>query len=332
VNDKPGDSVTKGHAHVRGVADSTPRGSGGPERAVAAPDSSTDAVAADSCRSSAVAGVQTYLDRIVPAVLQRLEERKRRLPPAELVMMTWPEPRPSFAAALRAPGVSLIAEVKRASPSKGPLRPDLEVGPLVKAYEAAGARAVSVLTEQDHFRGSLDDLHAAAANTALPLLRKDFVVDPYQVHEARAFGASAVLLIAALLSDEQLAGLAGLAKDLGLDVLLEVHDEAEMGRALWVEGTIIGVNNRDLRTFDVSLETTVRLAGMVPGDRLLVGESGIRGHDDVERLASCGVDAVLVGESILSGGDAGVAAAALMVPVPPVAARPIGWVRKKEAR
>ncbi len=274
----------------------------------------------------------TYLDRIVPAVLRRLEERKRRVSQTELEALPGPGSRPSFADALRAPGVSLIAEVKRASPSKGPIRPDLDVGPIVKAYEASGARAVSVLTEQDHFKGSLDDLRAAAANTGLPLLRKDFIVDAYQIHEARAFGASAVLLIAALLDDEQVSRLAGLANDLGLDVLLEVHDAAELGRALSVDRVIIGVNNRDLRTFGVALDTTVRLAGLVAGDKLLVGESGIRNHDDVARLASCGVDAVLVGESILSSSDVGVAIAALMLPVPPVVARRIGYTQTKEAR
>ncbi len=159
--------------------------------------------------------------------------------------------------------------MKRASPSKGPIRPDLEVGSIVKAYEAAGARAVSVLTEQDHFGGSLDDLRAAAASTGLPLLRKDFIVDAYQVHEARVFGASAVLLIAALLDDAELLDLAGLANHLGLDVLLEVHDATEMTRALAVDGAIIGVNNRDLRTFAVSLETTERLAGSGPSGEVV---------------------------------------------------------------
>ncbi len=275
-------------------------------------------------------GTATYLDRIVPAVTGRLEERKRRLPVEELEAMAGPGRRAPFAEALRAPGVSVIAEVKRASPSKGPIRPGLEVGPVVRAYEVNGAAAVSVLTEQDYFHGSLDDLRAAAAQTGLPLLRKDFVVDPYQIHEARVFGASAVLLIAALLDDGELHSLAGLAKDLGLDVLLEVHDAAEMARALSIDGVIIGINNRDLRTFKVSLATTEWLADLVPPGRLLVGESGIREHSDVERLASCGVDAVLVGESILRGADVGAALRALTHPPSPVAVRPVGHVRKKE--
>ena len=263
----------------------------------------------------------TYLDRIVPAVLRRLEERRHRLPEAELAGMAAAGPRPSFAEAVGAPGVSLIAEVKRASPSKGAIRPGLDVGQVVRTYETSGARAISVLTEQDHFRGSLDDLRAAAECTGLPLLRKDFVVDAYQIHEARVFGASAVLLIAALLADDHLHRLAGLAFDLGLDVLLEVHDAAETARALQVPGAVVGVNNRDLRTFDVSLDTTAALAGLVPRDRLLVGESGIGTHADVTRLAACGVDAVLVGESILRSADMGAAIRSLLDPLPVVTER-----------
>jgi indole-3-glycerol phosphate synthase len=271
-----------------------------------------------------VSTTPTYLDRIVPAVRRRIYERSSSLPLSKLQAMSGPGRRPSFVAAISAPGVSLIAEVKRASPSKGPIRPDLEVEAMVQAYEQAGARAVSVLTEQDHFQGSAADLQAAAAATGLPVLRKDFIVDAYQVHEARVWGASAVLLIAALLDDRELRDLAGLAVRVGLDVLLEVHDEAELDRALAVDGAVIGVNNRDLRTFAVSLETTERLAGLVPAGRLLVSESGIRDHVDVVRLASLGVDGVLVGESLLREPDVGAAARALMEPPPSVGARQVG--------
>jgi indole-3-glycerol phosphate synthase len=259
----------------------------------------------------------TYLDRIVPAVRRRLEERTRLLLPGGPASLPESGPRPSFAAAIAAPGLSLIAEVKRSSPSKGLIRPDLDVGETVHAYEAAGARAVSVLTEQDHFLGSLDDLHTAAAHTALPLLCKDFIIDGHQVHEAHAAGASAVLLIAALLSDEELRGLSGLALDLGLDVLLEVHDEPELARALAIDAAVIGINNRDLRTFAVSLETTARLARRVPAGRLLVSESGIRGRGDAEWLAALGVDGILVGESILRSADAQAAIRALVNGVRP---------------
>lgn len=257
----------------------------------------------------------TYLDQIVPAVRQRLEERKRRRPPSLLMSLSGPAGLPpdraSFVDALRRPNVTLIAEVKRASPSKGPIRPELDVPSLVTAYERGGAAALSVLTEDDHFSGALADLEAAATASALPILRKDFIVDEYQVHEARVFGASAVLLIAALLPGSHLPELADLARSLGLDALVEVHDRAELERALAVDGAVIGVNNRDLRTFKVSIETTLQLAPLVPDDRILVSESGIASSTDVEQLAARGVDAVLVGESLLRQPDVEAAARAL---------------------
>jgi len=245
----------------------------------------------------------SYLDSILPDVRRRLAERKTRVPAVELAKRPGPGPRPSFAAALRASGVSVIAEIKRFSPSKGPIQPELDPAALAALYEAGGAAAVSVLTETDHFGGSLADLEEAAAATSLPLLRKDFIIDPYQVLEARALGASAVLLIAAILDDEALASLAALATESGLDVLLEAHDARDMARVLAVEEGVIGINNRDLRTFCVSLETSIELARMVPPDRLLVAESGIKDRRDVEYLASAGVDAVLVGESLLRKDD-----------------------------
>jgi indole-3-glycerol phosphate synthase len=174
-----------------------------------------------------------YLDRIVPAVLRRLEERRDRLPLDELRAVESVGPRPSFAAAIASPGVSLISEVKRASPSKGPIRPDLEVATLVADYEAGGAQAISVLTEGDFFLGGLADLRLAAATTTLPLLRKDFIVDEYQLYEAQRFGASAVLLIAALLDDSRLLELMQMVDSLGLDVLLEVHDEPQRMSGVW---------------------------------------------------------------------------------------------------
>jgi indole-3-glycerol phosphate synthase len=266
---------------------------------------------------------RSYLDVIVPDVRRRLAERRALAPLADLerAVVAGPGNRASFAAALRGPGLSVIAEVKRFSPSKGPIRPDLDVATLTAAYEAGGAAAVSVLTEQDHFRGGLPDLRTASGVTALPLLRKDFILDPYQVYEARTHGASAVLLIAALLDDAQLESLAGLARDLGLDVLLEVHDAGEMARALQVDDVVIGVNNRDLRTFEVSLRASLDLAGMVPPDRLLVAESGIRDRADVEALAAAGVDAVLVGESLLRQRDVAMAVSALVRPLCEVARR-----------
>ena len=271
----------------------------------------------------------SYLDRIVVDVRRRLEERKRCSPLAMLqARLEVPSPeersnevRPSFLRAIAGPQVSLVAEVKRRSPSKGPLRPDLETGRLAREYAAGGAAAVSVLTEEDHFGGSLHDLQVAASAAGLPVLRKDFIVDPYQVWEARACGASAVLLIARLLSDDELSQLAQLAKALGLDVLLEVHDAREMERALRVPEVAIGINNRDLESFQVSLQTTLRLAGGVPVDRVLVAESGIRGREDVERVAQVGVNAVLVGETLLRHTDPAAAARALVFPPVPVGSR-----------
>jgi indole-3-glycerol phosphate synthase len=255
---------------------------------------------------------ETYLDKIVPKVRLRLEERKAQVPLIALQRALPSVNPPSFRSAIAAPGVSLIAEVKRASPSKGPIRPDLEVVSLVQSYERAGARAVSVLTEEDFFKGSLDDLREAAAVTSLPVLRKDFLVDEYQIYEARVAGASAVLLIAALLSDAELSRLTACAAGLGLDVLLEVHDAAELERALCNEHAVLGVNNRDLRTFEVTLNTTIELAKLVPPGRLLVGESGIRTHDEVSMLEANGVDGVLVGETLLRCPDAETAILELM--------------------
>jgi indole-3-glycerol phosphate synthase len=260
-----------------------------------------------------VSSAPEYLGQIVPAAMRRLEERRARVSQAELEAASGLGPRASFAEAVGAAGISLIAEIKRASPSRGPIRPGLEVVEVVAQYEAAGARAVSVLTEEDFFQGSLADLRAAAGCTGLPLLRKDFVMDAYQIHEARVFGASAVLLIAALLDDRQLRDLAALTKHLGMDVLLEVHDAADMARAITVDGAVIGINNRDLHTFEVSLDTTERLADLVPAERLLVSESGIRTRHDVQRLAALGVDGVLVGESLLVEVDARKAIRALRV-------------------
>jgi indole-3-glycerol phosphate synthase len=254
----------------------------------------------------------TYLDRIMPSVMHRLEARKQARPLSIIESLSGPGGRASFAEAIAAPGVSLIAEVKRASPSRGPIRPTLDVGEIVDAYERGGARALSVLTEQDHFRGSIEDLERAVGASRLPVLRKDFIVDEYQIHEARVLGASAVLLIACLLSDGRLAGLAALARAGGLDVLLEVHDREELERALAVETAIIGVNNRDLRSFEVDLRTTVDLAPLVPPGRLLVGESGISTRADVEKLAACGADGVLVGEGLLGARDVERATRALL--------------------
>ena len=199
--------------------------------------------------------------------------------------------------------VNVIAEFKRASPSKGLIRGDVSAGEVARMYEAGGAAAISVLTEEDYFRGSLDDLREAVACARLPVLRKDFVFDEYQIYEAAAAGASAVLLIVAALADEELASLRLVAEEsLGLDALVEVHTLEELLRAARAGARLVGVNNRDLRTFEVSLETSVELAAHAPVGSLLVSESGISNSSDIRRLRGHGFSAFLVGESLMRAG------------------------------
>ena len=201
--------------------------------------------------------------------------------------------------------VSVIAEVKRRSPGAGEIRPHLEPGELAAAYEAGGARALSVLTDAQYFGGSLDDLVRAREAVALPTLRKDFLLAEVQVHEARAAGADAILLIVRALDDPSLRGLRELAEELGMSALVEVHDRAELERALESGATVVGINNRDLATFETSIQVTLDLASEVPGDRILVSESGIGSGEEVARLGRGGVDAVLVGGSLLSAREPG---------------------------
>ncbi len=223
------------------------------------------------------------------------------------------EPARPFEAALRRSGeVALIAEFKRRSPSAGWIREDLSVEEVARAYASAGAAALSVLTDGPSFGGSLEDLRVARTVSGLPVLRKDFLVDAVQVWEARAAGADAVLLIVRILDDAELMDLHALATELGLGVLVEAHTAAEVDRALAAGARVIGVNNRDLATFHTSLDVVLGLAERVPGDRILVGESGIRTAEDVDRLGEAGVSAVLVGESLMRSSDVGAAAAALV--------------------
>jgi len=248
----------------------------------------------------------TILDEILRWKRIEVAQHKEQQPVERVqrAMGDSPPPR-DLGAALRLPGVSLIAEIKRASPSKGVLRSDLDPGALARAYAANGARAISVLTDERFFRGRLDDLRAVRQTVKLPVLRKDFVIDPYQVYEARAAGADAVLLIVAALGDDALTSLYWLIRALGMWALVEVHDEGELERALRIGPRIVGVNNRDLRTFQVSLETTARLRPLVPSEVILVSESGVHGPDDVARLREIGVDAMLVGESLVRAEDPG---------------------------
>ena len=220
-----------------------------------------------------------------------------------------------FEAALRAKlakGVSaVIAEVKKASPSKGVLRADFNPAEIAASYEKGGAACLSVLTDIDFFQGSDAYMQAARAACALPVLRKDFIIDAYQIYEARALGADCVLLIASALQDSRLAEYSDLARELGLDALIEVHDGEEMARALTTSGSLIGVNNRNLRTFETNMDTSVQLKRDFPESRLFVTESGIHRTSDVETLRNAGIHAFLVGEAFMRQPDPGVALAGL---------------------
>jgi indole-3-glycerol phosphate synthase len=214
-------------------------------------------------------------------------------------------------ARLGAGAAAVIAEVKKASPSKGVLRENFVPAEIAASYERGGAACLSVLTDERFFQGSAAFLQQARAACALPVLRKDFIVDAYQVVEARAMGADCILLIVACLSDAQLADLEAQAMALGMDVLVEVHDGAELDRALRLRTPLLGINNRNLRTFEVSLDTTLELLPRVPGERLLVTESGILSAGDVRRMRTAGVHAFLVGEAFMRAADPGVALADL---------------------
>ena len=208
-----------------------------------------------------------------------------------------------FEKALAQPGMSFICEIKKASPSKGIIARDFPYLEIAREYEKAGASAISCLTEPDFFMGSDEYLREIAAAVKIPVLRKDFTVDPYMIYEAKVLGASAVLLICAILTNEELIEYGALARSLGLSALVEAHDEREVERALRVAKAVIGVNNRDLRNFTVDCRNSVRLRKMVPGDRLFVSESGIQTPTDIEILRENGVDAVLIGETLMRSPD-----------------------------
>ncbi|MCX5863503.1 MAG: indole-3-glycerol phosphate synthase TrpC [Deltaproteobacteria bacterium] len=214
-----------------------------------------------------------------------------------------PSPRGFIRALTDCAGVAVIAEAKKASPSKGVIRPDFDPVAIARSYQAGGAQALSVLTDVDFFQGSLAYIPAVRAVVALPVLRKDFIIDPLQIREARAYGADAILLIAAILETSQIEEYQALASELGMDALVEVHDEAEVEKAVAAGSRLIGVNNRDLRDFSMDLNTTFRLQKMIPKDIPLVSESGIRDHQDMLRLAEHGIRAALVGETLMRAAD-----------------------------
>jgi indole-3-glycerol phosphate synthase len=255
------------------------------------------------------------LDPILAETRRRVAARRRELPIEALERRARErleaDPRRGFAAALSRPGLSIIAEHKRSSPSAGVIREDLALEDVVTAYEGGGAAALSVLTEEASFGGSLGDLERARRASSLPILRKDFVVEPYQVVEALAGGADAILLIVAALEASELAELHAQAASLGLDVLVEVHDALELEVAAGIAAPVIGVNNRDLTTLAVDTERTFQLlAGMPPGT-VVVSESGWRTRAQLDRLSEAGVDAVLIGEALMRSSDVGAACRAL---------------------
>ena len=256
------------------------------------------------------------LQKILARKAEEVAERRARSPLAEIVARAREaSPVRGFAAALEAKiaagHAAVIAEVKKASPSKGVLRADFRPAEIAASYQRGGAACLSVLTDVDFFQGHDDYLVQARAACALPVLRKDFTVDEYQIHEARALGADAVLLIVAALDDAQLAGFSNLAMGLGLDVLVEVHDADELERALQTASPLIGINNRNLRTFEVSLDATLGMKASVPTDRRLVTESGILARADVETMRAAGVHAFLVGEAFMRAEEPGEALRAL---------------------
>jgi len=244
------------------------------------------------------------LDQIVTEKREEIAQKKKSLPISTLKERIAQRKAPlDFAAALSGDRTRLIAEVKRASPSRGVLCSNFNPVSLAKAYADGGAAAISVLTESNHFQGSLDHLAAISEDIRLPLLRKDFIFDPYQVYESRAGGADALLLIVAILNQEQLGELLSLSRSLGLSCLVEVHREDEVERALLSGAEIIGINNRDLNTFKVDINTTHRLRLLIPKERIVVSESGISRREDIEKLKGWGVNAVLVGEALVTASD-----------------------------
>lgn len=252
---------------------------------------------------------ETILDRIVDARRASVAHRKRVLPEVALKIAVEKKALPArdFAAALSRDGLNVIAELKKASPSLGAIREDYVPSALADQLQHAGAAALSVLTEEDFFSGSLAHLKEARKVAEIPILRKDFIIDPWQVWEARAAGADSFLLIAAALRDELLSQLLELGRSLKMEPLVEVHSRAELDRVLHVGARMIGVNNRDLRNFEVHLETSLDLVEVIPEDCVAVSESGLRGRDDLVRLHAAGFDAFLIGEHLMKSVDPGAA-------------------------
>lgn len=257
------------------------------------------------------------LNKIVQRKQQEIRQRRANLPLPALIerLQATDNPTRGFVAAIarriETGGVGVIAEIKKASPSKGVIRPDFRPAEIAASYQAGGAACLSVLTDVDFFQGSDDYLKAARAACQLPVIRKDFIIDPYQVYEARLLGADCILLIVSCLDDNTLHSLNDLAHELGMDVLVEVHDQAELKRALALSNRLIGINNRNLRSFEVSLKTTLGLLPQIDEQRIVVTESGIHTPADVTQMRAAGVNAFLVGEAFMRAEDPGQALATL---------------------
>lgn len=247
------------------------------------------------------------MDEILEEKRREVDKTKEELPLTKLMEgLKEISPRRDFKASIGEPGrVNLIAEVKKASPSRGVIREDFDPVGIARIYEESGADALSILTDEPFFQGKLSYLDDVRKATTLPILRKDFIIDEYQIYQSALFGADAILLLSGILSKDEMERFLSLAAGLGLDCLVEAHTEEELEKALEVDPPIIGINNRNLRTFKVDLGTTQRLIGMIPKDKVIVSESGIRSHEDVERLKNLGVGAVLIGETFMESADIG---------------------------
>ncbi len=260
--------------------------------------------------------MSSILQEIAAHKREEIVRRKRDIPEHELLRRAESRQPLDFVGALRrkvtAGGNAVIAEVKKASPSKGVIRPDFDPVAIAESYEKGGAACLSVLTDERYFQGADDYLRAIHERVALPILRKDFMLDPWQVIEARAIGADAILIILAMVDDALAGELAAAARELGLAVLPEVHDAAELERALALDAELIGVNNRNLHTFETRLETTLSLLADIPGDRIVVTESGIAAREDIARMNEAGVRAFLIGETLMRQPDPGEALRALI--------------------
>ena len=257
------------------------------------------------------------LDEILAHKRDEITRRKRKVSEAGFREMAHENPSPggfrdALQATIQQDRPAVVAEIKRASPSRGVIREDFDPTAIARSYQGGGAAALSVLTDARYFKGSGVILELARKGSTLPILRKDFILDPYQVYESCAMGAAAILLIVAALSDDELKELQQLARTFGLDVLVEAHDGEELRRAATVGANLIGINNRDLRTFDVSLDTTIQLAPQAPEDSIVVAESGIHTPRDIARIRACGVNAFLIGESLMRADDPGAHLAGLL--------------------